>query len=416
MDVLNVCHDVIQNVLLKNDDFATSLKIYCVDKERDYKNVVSSLCGIYFRNFFLINEFLKEWKISKESDEGIAIGLCFANNSFRHYENDSKVLENLFSLLETKKFNLTGDFKNCLTDLIVLRRKYKFKKPIHGLIDNVSIKFNLPSWVLKVLTKQFGKEQGLEIAHSLSSMPKQYASLQFKKKIEDQNALKNFDLIDGDIYLFKGASSIKKEEIIYNNLLYPTQLQTIQVFSKVPCEKHSNYSMIIDKKDTIVYDFIKHFYDKSNKLNILSSNLKSNFQVFDKVRGMRRKNIFSQEAQSGELCAIFNEKQKVILYSPKSSDIESFRRKPEYGCFFDSGNLDNYINSMKKGIVEISEFIDNNGYLIYYVPTINGKETVKIKEYFLENKGEEFELIDEKQFLPNEKENSLLYCAIFRRK
>ena len=56
----------------------------------------------------------------------------------------------------------------------------------------------------------------------------------------------------------------------------------------------------------------------------------------------------------------------------------------------------------------------DGGYLVYCVDTLGLKETNKLVANFLENHAE-FELIKEKQYLPNEN-NSIFYYAILRKK
>ena len=99
---------------------------------------------------------------------------------------------------------------------------------------------------------------------------------------------------------------------------------------------------------------------------------------------------------------------------PANSNFDEFRKSPDYFNRVKQEKLDEYIANQKKSLDDASEFIEDNGLLIYAVTTMNKKESVQVIEDFLASH-KDFELMEQKQFLPFDKFDSTFYYAILRK-
>ena len=415
MELIEISIKIIDRVLSKESNFLQSLKEECKFLDKFEKSKVSSLVGMYFRNYFLISAFLKEHGLKENQRSSIILGLTFINNSFKHIENDEEMFKFLFDELSKVKFDVNEEFKSDLNNLITLRRSYEFKNIKRNSIDGFSIRYNLPVWLIKLVINQYGKEDGLLVLKTLSNMPTQYLSINFERKIESSKDLENFTKFDEDLYIFNLDKTVKKEKLVFENILYLTQKDYKNIFKDLELYPHSNITYFGDSNDNIIIDFVKKFYRDDDTFYFVTPKLENNYQVLDKVKKFKKRNFHFQELSASAVRTYSGEGEDLIMYSPKSSDFDLFRRNPEYGVYFDKNSFDDIQNKIKNEISELTKFIKKDGYLIYFVSTINKKETSFIKDYVL-SLNEEFELIKEELYLPLKKEDSLFYYFIIRRK
>ncbi len=417
MELIDIVINVIKDVLSKKYNFKDSLKNNSKFLDKYQKSNVSSLAGIYFRNYFLINEFLNEFDIKSDSNLGILIGIIFSNNSFKHIIKDESLIDLLKNEIKNYKNINEEELLESLNKLISLRRKYEFKNIKKNSLEFYSIILNLPLWIIKMIKRQYGNKDGFEILKKLSSMPEQYLSVNFEEVIKNTDDLTNFTLINNDLYRYNEKKTCKKEKLVFENKLYLTQKYIKDIFSKVDLYPSSKITYYSSSNDLVVIDLIKKFYNEYHEFNFVSPSLKSNYLLFDKIKHFNKSNFHFYELNSNGIKVYSNELEDLIMYVPNSSNIDLFRRNPEYGIYFDSNSLDNIIKNIREEILDLSKLLKKEGYLIYFVPTINKKETFEIKEYFLKNSNiEEFEIVDEKIVLPINSDDSLFYYLIIRRK
>ena len=415
MELIEISIKIIDRVLSKESNFLQSLKEECKFLDKFEKSKVSSLVGMYFRNYFLISAFLKEHNLKENQRSSIILGLTFINNSFKHVEKDEEMFKFLFDELSKFKFDFNEEFKNDLNNLITLRRSYEFKNIKRNSIDGFSIRYNLPVWLIKLVINQYGKEDGLLVLKTLSNMPTQYLSINFERKVESSKDLENFTKLDEDLYIYNLDKTVKKEKLVFDNILYLTQKDYKNIFKDLELYPHSNITYFGDSNDNVIIDFVKKFYREDDTFYFVTPKLENNFQVMDKVKKIKKRNFYFHELSASAIRTYSGEGEDLIMYSPKSSDFDLFRRNPEYGVYFDKNSFDDIQNNIKNEISELTKFIKKDGYLIYFVSTINKKETSFIKDYVL-SLNEKFELIKEELYLPLKKEDSLFYYFIIRRK
>ncbi len=415
MELIEISIKIIEKVLNRESNFLQSLKEECKFLDKFDKSKVSSLVGMYFRNYFLISAFLKEHNLKENSRNSILLGLTFINNSFKHIEKDEEMTKFLFNELSKLKFDVNENFKKDFNNLITLKRNYEFKNIKRNSIEGFSIRYNLPVWLIKLVINQYGKNDGLLVLKTLSCMPTQYLSINFERKIESSKDLENFTKLDEDLYVYNLEKTVKKEKLVFENYLYLTQKNYKNIFKDINLYPYSNITYFGDSNDNVVFDFVKKFYNEDNLFYFVTPKLESNYQIMDKVKKFKKRNFHFQELSASAIRTYSVEGEDLIMYSPKSSDFDLFRRNPEYGVYFDRNSFDNIQTNIKNEISELAKYIKKDGCLIYFVSTINKKETSFIKDYVL-SLNEEFELIKEELYLPLKKEDSLFYYFIIRRK
>ena len=139
-----------------------------------------------------------------------------------------------------------------------------------------------------------------------------------------------------------------------------------------------------------------------------------NPDVINEVILKKKNDLFVCESTVGELIARLSYKQDILFYMPKSTDMQRFFYCPEYRVNFDQKSIDELIVTQEKGIKEVSNYVADNGKLIYVAETIDKKETTNIVHSFLEN-NQDYILEKEEMFLPTKNIKSFGYYAILKR-
>lgn len=411
MEKEKIAFNVIKNVIDAKYDLKASLKNETKDLSRSDSLIVSEISGVFFRNYFLINQMAESLDFIKDSDEMIELGLLYINNALLKRIDPNKMFNEFLSFIIQKKHSLKKDQIFFIKEVISKKRTYEFFNIKKGSLTYYSIRFNKPEWLIKLATRQFGKKQALSLLYELSAMPQQFVSISYSKSFAPN---KFFNKQCDDLYEYTNPISIRKEEAFYNGNIYLTQIGYKSLINKFDY-KNEELTCILNEENTIAYDFLKRFVDKENKINLITSLKKEESKILNNINSYEIKDLKIVEKSEKDYSLNNKEKSNFTLYIPKSSNFELFRRNPEYGVYFKGSNLDTLVSSLKFNLNEVSSTIKKEGMLLYLTPTFYFKETKYLIENFL-NEHKDFELVEEKMYLPNEKENSLFYYALLKRK
>lgn len=410
MEIFSVCTDIIEKVSNNESDFKTILNKETKDLKADEKTKIASYCGAYFRNYFLISHLADFLSFKKDSPEFIYLGLLYINNGFLHFVDENKMFTDFMTLAISKKHNFSKEEIFFIKDVISKKRNYEFFNIKKGTLEYYSIKFNKPTWLIKLLLKQFGSKGGFKLLYELSKMPRQFARVSYGRKF---NPNQNFIKIESDLFEYLNDTSIRKEECIYDKTLFITQACIGKILRKFNL-KNKNITLFQGYENNLCLEVFKVFIS-SNNINFVSDDFEKVFKNFDILKEYDEKNAHFYEAKEDGLVPIINQTQDLIIYSPDSSNFELFRRNPEYGVYFKADKIDRYITLIRNGLKEISSFLDEDGKLLFMLPTLDLKETHQITEKFIDN-NPGFSLIEEAFYLPHQEDNSLMYYAIIGKK
>lgn len=411
MEKEKIAFNVIKNVIDGKFDLKASLKIETKDLSRSDSLIVSQISGVFFRNYFLINQMAYSLDFPKDSEEMIRLGLLYINNALLKRIEPNKMFNDFLSFIIQKKYQLKKEQIFFIKDVISKKRTYEFFNIKKGTLTYYSIRFNKPEWLIKLCTRQFGKKDALSLLYELSAMPQQFVSVSYSKSFTPN---KYFNKQCDDLYEYTNPVSIRKEEAFYNGNIYLTQVGYKELMNKFDF-KNEELICFLNEENTVLYDFLKRFIDKENKLNFVTSLKVNESKVLNNLKNYEVKDLKIIEQKINDYALNNLNKSSFVFYLPKSSNFELFRRNPEYGVYFKGTNLDLITSLIKSDLNNVSLTVQKDGIILYLVPTFYFKETKYLIENFLEEH-KNFELVEDKFYLPNEKENSLFYYAILKRR
>ncbi len=417
--VYDSCFKILKNVLKEKEMFSISLKKYSSGiKKEEFQNV-SSLSGLFLRNYYFITALCIDILKVDDVEAKIYLGLAYVNNAIKKVLDPEETLnytKNKLSLYQQKlDAERLKKFNSAVTD----KRTY-LKNLFSGKGKQVGFKYlsarnNIPEWVVTTLVKQYDKDCAIRTLNAMTKMPKQFGAINtLIVKEHDDKFIDGFKVIDGPYLEFNSTSSIRKHPNVRNGNILPIQTAEHLLIKNLPAVQKGNVAIYFEGRNG-VYPAFADKYLETNRVSILSPVQKDNPELFGRVKGQRPSNLDIYLSTRGEIITHLSNPQDLVLFMPNSSNLELLRRIPEYGLLFDTNNLDEIIKNELEGLDDVSQYVNEHGYLVYAVPTFNIKETIVLIQNFL-RVNNKFTLINDKVFFPYEAENSVYYYAILQRK
>ena len=415
---------VLKTILKENEFFTIALKKNSNSIKKDEIVSVSSLCGLFLRNYYFIRVLAANVFNTTDVEPMIYIGLAYVNNSYKKIVDTNETLKFLANKLALYEIKVTDEVKETFNKVLVSKKDYLKEvfsnKLAKGDSQKTGFKYlsarnNLPEWVVKTLVKQYGRDLSIKTINAMTKMPKQFGyinSLLVKEVTDDLK--KDFKVIDGNFMEYTLTSSIRKNGYVRNGDILPLQVAECEFLKSLPAINNGFIAYYFEEKEAL-YSMISNRYLPTNKVSLLTPSQKNNSELFTKINPSKPANLDIYNSDESGIISHLSEKQDLVVFMPKSSNLELLRRTPEYGILFDTNNLDGIIENELNGLSDITQYVKDGGYLAYAVSTFNIKETIILVKNFL-SKHPEYTLEKEKIYFPFEKENSVFYFAIFKRK
>jgi len=413
MDVLEIINKVIEDVTYNKTSLKEALKMI-KDTKRDNILIVTKFTSLYFRNYYLIKSIAHRFKIKPDSKEFISLGILFINNAFYEIKEKALLYADFLTLIISLKYNLSKEDLELFSKIVNEKRNYLFEDVTRGSIEYHSIRFNKPKWLIKMILNQYGRKNGLDELYEMNKMPKQFVSPYLNKEF---NVSEKYDAIINDLYLFKSEKSIRKEDDFFKENIFLIQYALYEVVSKLPSLNESTISIILNDDSTIIYQLIKHYVNKNNKINIYLMNKEKNKKNYNKlleIKKMKDLNIVYNDKNDFTFETIENN-NKLLVYHPLSSNFELYRKNPEYSYLFEFKYIENMIKRVKEELPILLNKLDIDGELVFVSPTLNLNETYYLVHDILNLSDNKFIIKKEHLYVPTSNENSILYYALIRR-
>ena len=413
MNVLEDSRDIINNSLTNktfyNDELKNFLQLHV--RSADELKIMNRIYIAFFSSFFLFEEVTREY-FSKCTNLLVStIGVSLVAGRVLK-QNSEEALTFLGNTCDKNKEVVSSEFKtefeNYKNGLDI-----KLTKVEIGSKEHLSIFFNLPIWFVSMTINQNGKDKAKEIFKTfLNNKNPRYYLLNSLKDIEstDKDELNSFKSDDKVIY----KASIKDSPLLKNSTFVKTNPNYEEIFKKLPKFNNKYISLYDGEKNSFYFRFLNEYLYKNNVINLAFKNLDENKNAIKEVSLKNMNNIFVFNSTVGELIARLAFKQDLIFYLPLSTNMTLFYNIIEYRVIFDVKSLDKIILDDENGIKEIANYVENNGYLVYLVNTCDKKEGSVIVSGFIKENNE-FQLVEEKELLPNDLNKSFVYYAILKR-
>lgn len=378
-------------------------------QDKNYLSSVSSLLGCELRHHLLCSQLLKE-EASLTEQENALVRLALANHLFLHRLDEEKVLSFV-------KENLKDKYSDNLKKLFAFKGAVSEIVDIdHTSIDYISVRFNTPTWLVKMWNKHFGKGLTFKTLKANSSPCLNYYRID--EKLLDEapfNDEKKFVPTNvKDVYRYVDKESIKKLPTYQNGAVFSFRPSIKEVLDKYYNPMLSECLLYSGEDDAIAKEFYLRSEGKAG-INLVVPDLSKRAELLRLIRmnNIKNINLFMANDPIAYQTGISHGQELVFIY-PSSSSFSRIQMYPDYLLHFKKENLDEIIKKQKEVLLDLSKYVLPGGTLIYMVDTLNKKESSSIVTNFLLDNSS-FSLIEELQLFPFEEENSTLYYAVMKK-
>ena len=412
MKNFEVSFEVLKRVINDNIPFHLALKTV-LKKERnrgdkDFILSVSSTCGCVLRHTYLFQELIQRKYKDLESDKGILISIGLANHLFskRFDEKDlNKYLVKETGLDDVTEFiERYSDTQKLIPEDIATDSK-KF----------YSLRYNLPLWVVSMWEKNLGPFISKKLFRSLNYKNGQLLIIN-KNEISDEELYKKypeFVPFGDDVVLYEGKENIKKHSAVTNNEVLNISIAYDLLFKKLDLDMARGIACYGASSNDVLLELYA-LLGSSLKMDYLCGTQKHFFEVRDTVKRFSLKSVSLYESSHKEIETCISKPVHTFFLCPRNTYFKGFIESPDYYLRIKQDDLDEIIKQEKEALLESSKQVEEDGYLVYILPTVCKNETKTVIHSFL-NEHKEFALVEEKQFLPFDKYRSMLYYAILKR-
>lgn len=413
--IFDIALDVLLDICKNKKEFSLSIKDNKVFGKNVDKKSVISICGLVLRNYFLIKYFSNNILNFKKDEEILSTGVVFAAVGFNKVKDTKSVFDWYKNYLSNLGNEYDKNIESELNSLIKNKKNYQFDKINKGSLQYFSIVDNLPIWFLNMINKQFNRDIMYKVAKECSRMPKQYAFKPefFEVKDELKDELNSFKEIKKDLLMYVPEKSIKSLGLSHQNYIFNVQLAEVKMLEKLPSLENKEITVMLSSKDNGYVPLLNKYY-KNNKLHVFYKDEKRYLPSLNKLNTEGMNNLDFHQANEDSLEAYLSSKQDLIVYYPESSNLELFRRLPDYGITFNPSCIDGLIEKQANGLTSLDDQLASGGYLVYALPTINIKE-MSVQIYKFLEKHSNYKEVYSEVFFPNEKDNSTYYYCILKK-
>ena len=415
--------DIIRNDMLFRVAIKNAIGKYKLNNNEDI-STLSTILGANLRHHFLLEKLIKDEFNEVEGDERYFYSVIISDALF-----SKKIkVEEILKWEKKQQLNLEKD------KLTKLHEKYSELSSIDSIKDELkegkitefeylSIRYNTPMWLIKMWNKHFGKFLRPILKNNIHESDTSFGVNLKKISIEEVLSLPNFKKSSFDDMVLYSGKQTKSLDIVKNHSIYPLKEGERAIFDEVEINDDDKIVIFSDQKGD---NFQLKLFERINLTNWVKY-ITTSFEDYAKTRNIinaemskekkDRNNFVSyrSDLKDYKTCLINDEAlNNYFILLPKSSNFDEIRRSPDYLIHFKVEELDELIQNQKSLIKEAMNYISDNGYIIYIVPTLDNKEGKNLsRDVIRENKN--LSLVKERQYFPFNDIHSSLYFAILKK-
>ena len=371
---------------------------------QDERTHVVGVVGCELRHHLLFDAIVKDEIALEEGVSKSSILLLLANYHFYNkFDNEEAIaITARATNLDTKFLKEFLDKHNDKNGLIPAR----YEK---GSFEYLSLRYNCPVWLVKMLNKHFGRGIAFKILQINTRPLVQTFAL---NGVEQGEILTDPNYTNAPVegmvtYIGKGGAKnnkfFKEKKIIPEKMAFKATLDSINV------KPMSNIAFFSGYSNTTYLDLALRLKEGSH-IDIITPEISLTNEVKRHVNIYGLKNASIYEEKAANMLAVVSNKVDYFFLLARNSNLELLRTNADYFLQFNRDSLDGLMNEQRYSLDEAASLVNDGGELIYMIPTLNKKESKQIIAEFLLIHPE-FSLLDERQHFPFEDYNSTLYVA-----
>ena len=408
--------DILKMIIFDDQAFDSALKTYqsSLSFSDETKKIVASTVGAALRHYYVFEHIKKEHQLELNENETCAFYLLLANHLFVKKVNS----DSLFPL--AKSSFADKDVLVRIKDLIDgLEIDSLIDKNINSFTpEYLSLRYNTPSWLIKMWAKHFSKGIALKILKANNKLPlKVYRVNSDYAKIEEVlNDYENYAPSPiQDVVIKTHNSRIKDDDALANYDLFKTSMGLKYVLDQFNDDIYENVAVYQGEAlESLPLEVLMKI-TRFNSLDIIVENQRDYNRLLRQLRKYSTKNTYLY-LNNGlpSFASYLGKKVDYFFLMPKSSNFNAIRKYPDFFIHFKQSDLDLYIQKERMLIEESLKYVNDGGRLVYIVSTISNKEGRRLIEDVI-SQNDNLSLEEERQLFPFENLDTSLYYAVIKK-
>lgn len=408
MNVFEISKQVLMKLVVDDVPFASVLRhtFKSINAEPQVRSNVTALVGCELRHHYifdnLINRFIGE---DIEFEKTVYLRFYLSNHLFLRRFKDAELLELAKKDLPAEDVDKLINFVDSTNEIIPA--ELDKSSP-----EFLSLRYNTPTWIIRMWQKQFGK--GLVFKVLKVNYRQSVASIRVNEKEVniDEFLSKHPDFSKAPVdnmIVYQGRGEAKNLEEFKDRRVFFMKMATKVILDKLELDPIKRVAIYTEVPNNIYLDLTTRF-GKDYPLDLVINHANTLHETRKVAKEMGLSHLYIYDSNYQGLITCISKKVNVFLCLPKSSILDLLRSTPDYFLRIKQEQLDEIIVGQLNSLEECSKFVEDDGELVYMIPTLSRKESNSLIANFLV-KHPEFSLIEEHQFFPFESFDSCMYYA-----
>ena len=356
---------------------------------------VSNLVGCSLRHHLIYEKLIGEKYPELTKEQFAYLSIAISNHLFVKVEDSKKVNKELTRL---SGINDLDSFVNSLNpkDLIPGNNKED--------AEYLSYRYNTPLWLVRMWKKHYKDDIALRLlvanAHPADKFYMAKDTFDFSNNFVETK-------IPG-VYKKVGKDKIETANLLVGNPVYKYAIDQLDID---PLRGLLIYSEVASP----ILNHLYHHLSKYSSADYLAGTTSSFFEGKRVIKelGLSKVNIY--ECPSSAILTVVSKPVHTLIVLPDNSHYALLRERPDYFLNVKQEDLDKFIENETKTLQNAAEFVEEGGQLLYLIDTVSKKESYNLINEFV-RVHPEFEIQDQKQFLPCNSLGTSCYIAILKKK
>ena len=420
-NLLTLSHNILLDIIEKDLPFSLAVgnatrpvKGKTINPE--IKNGATTFVGCALRHQIIFDELVRRSFGELPNRVKSGLYLYLANKVFLEKVDEKEA----FEFMKQKFIDSEVEFDNAKFDSLDKATDDKSKlvpsEYDQKSLEFLSFRFNTPLWLVKMWKKQFGPQltypillansRGIDTVYRVNtSLINEDAFVQSNDKFAKTETK--------GLVSYVGEKFLKKEIIAHCEYVFEYSRGYKKLFDSLDCDPIRGIAFYSGLSTNAFLELMAQF-SKDVKFEIVAKKGEPYFSAKKLADRNNLANVAIYEAEPSSIITCISKQVHTFIVMPESSNFAQIRVTPDYLLHFKKETFDQVLAAQKEALEEASQFVEENGNLVYAVPTINHKEGRAQVINFL-NTHKDFKMVEDRQIFPFDKLDSTLYYAILRK-
>lgn len=389
----------------------SSLKEDKRNGDREFINTITSVCGGFLRHYYSIENAVKTAFPDFNEKEQLRLGVVLSDKLFSR----KLVKEDLLKPLLKEKGDKEAEINNFLDSI-----NDPFALIPEGIRPDsdeyIHFRFNIPLFLVKMWRKNAKNTLSRKLFKTFKKNDRHVLRIDTNSITTDEFFAKYPEFTQIDEYPlaeFKEKKNIKKLPAVIEGEALNIHTSYFYALNDVDIDLVRGVAVYGGASNDVLDELYVRF-GRSLKLDYLCGSQKHFFEVNNNIKKYHIKDISVFECGHDALRTCISKQVHTFIVSPENSSFERLREESDYFLRVNKEDLDTFINIQNETLNNALELIEDDGYLVYLVPTLCRNETYGLIRRFV-NEHKNVSLEKETQLFPFDKFNCMLYFAILKK-